>query len=65
MKKKLEKMLLYLDLIEQSKWKENNIAESIFYTVFATKEEQRDKLKEQVKVTKRLENRVETLKKEL
>ena len=65
MKKKLEKMLLYLDLIQQSEWKENNITESVYYKAFDRLAEQRTALKFQVKVTARLKNRLETLKLEL
>jgi len=65
MKEKLIKMMLYLDLIQQSEWKENNITESVYYKVFDTLAKQRTALKFQVKVTERLKSRLETLKKEL
>ena len=65
MKKKLEKMLLYLDLIQQSEWKERHITESVYYKAFDRLAEQRTALKFQVKVTARLKSRLETLKLEL
>ena len=65
MKTKLEKMLLYWDLMEQSKWKETNIKESVYYNVFNKSFEQLSDLKFQKKVTLRLLNRINNLKLEL
>ena len=65
MKEKLEKMLDYLELLNQSKAKEKAIINSVFYKMFGRYNQQREELVFQVAVTKRIENRLETLKKEL
>lgn len=65
MKEKLEKMLSYLELAEDSKKREKNISESTYYVFFGNKEIQKADLSFQRKVTQRLLNRVQTLKKEL
>ena len=65
MKIKLEKMLAYLDLAEESKRREKNIKEMSYYTIFDKQEEQKLDLSFQRKVTQRLLNRIQTLKKEL
>jgi len=65
MKEKLEKMLFYLELAEDSKKREKNIKEMSYYVIFDRSEEQKADLSFQRKVTQRLLNRVQTLKKEL
>ena len=65
MKIKLKKMLAYLDLAEESKRREKNIKEMSYYTIFDKQEEQKLDLSFQRKVTQRLLNRIQTLKKEL
>ena len=65
MKEKLEKMLDYLELLNQSKAKEKAIINSVFYKMFGRYNQQKEELVFQVAVTKRIENRLETLKKEL
>ena len=65
MREELKKMMLYLDLVEQSEWKEKNLKESIYYSVFGRESERHEKIKRQKEVTKRLINRIQTLKIEL
>jgi hypothetical protein len=65
MKDKIEKMLAYLDLAEQSKKREYNISELPYYKTFGSEYERKRDLSFQRKVTQRLLNRVQTLKREL
>ena len=65
MRGKLEKMLLYCDLIKHSQWKENNIRTSVYYNGGGKEYEQNNARKFQKKVTERLLNRIQTLKIEL
>ena len=65
LKKKVDKMMLYVELYEQSKAKEKNIIHSVFYLTFGRYNQQKEELEFQEKVSNKIENRINTLKKEL
>lgn len=66
MREKLNKMLAYQDMVDYSKMKEIGINALPFYKAFPEyKPEQERRVSFQRKVTKRIENRMQTLKLEL
>jgi hypothetical protein len=65
LQKKLEKILLYIELYRESQERENNIKRSVFYLTFGRYNQQEEELAQQKKVTEKIKNRIENLKKEL
>ena len=65
MKGKLNKMLVYLDLLDQSEHKIFSIKNSKYYKVFGKYNEQEIDLERQQKVSDKIIARIENLKKEL